>query len=233
MKDLIKKVLREFEEFELIDDNDPYEMEPRALATFLNTFFKSNPSPRFDRTYECIIEDNVFVIRDNTGIYHSEYFETVNFKDIIEGLKSSISHLSHRYSSTDTVGEEYQDLLDTLRPLIKGNIREQANEWDWANVDDMPEPTGTALANIMEEYFKEHEEPYYVRIREINNKKAISISDLERHYIWELESNFNMENIMRTIDKVLSDQIDNYQTPIYNEFLTLRIVLKNLFDSLK
>jgi len=228
MKNLIKKILRE-NEWEWAEETldqavDPYRMDVNELVYFLNQFFQQNKSPRFNRTYVAEYDRGTFTIGDETGLYVSMLDTDETFYYAIKSLKRSIISLTNNRELLD----EYQDLYDTLIPLIKEDIMEQANDMDWFNIDDMPEPKGIALANIIEEYFKDNNLPYHIMIRQDN--AVIYIKDTNFIYFSGWTELFTMDNIINDImidlDSLQSSKSINRWNILYNN-------LKSLFDKLK
>ena len=163
MKTLIKKILMEQDWWEdVVNQEDSiYNLRPEQLADVLNDFFKNNLSPNLGRSYkaEMYVDDKYFTIGDYTGFYFSEKSrgEYPNFKDIIYALENIIS-------SSDTnqdIREEYQDLYDTLKPLIVNRINE--SEW-WEDVVDSP---------------LSPDEPIIGQVYKINRQQASIRYDLE------------------------------------------------------
>ena len=232
MRKIIKKILMEFDyewAEELLDQTaNHYNMDDKDLTEFLNQYFKINKSPELGRTYQAQMENDNFIIRDETGIYISFSKKRNNpFEVIIKSLEDSLHNLRN---GDNLLYQEYNDLYNTLRPLIKNEITEQANNMDWFDIDDITEPKGIALANIIEEYLIKEELPYYVKIKN-ENGRLISINDLMGSYIKEWDFNFTIENIKHGLETAINDYPET--TSIGGDFRNLYKILKPLFDTLK
>lgn len=135
MKNLIRKILKESEEYNWVTDilkNNP-KSEAELLYLELNKFLKDKKpliGSKFivdvDRN-EDFPEQDIYHIRDNTGTYESWFARDFNIKNI----KSELGHVARTVTNMQ-ISDEYLHLIEVLEPFFKTTFLKESEEYDWA-----------------------------------------------------------------------------------------------------
>lgn len=138
MKDLIRKILKETEEFGNPFDwaneilNKPIS-EAEALYIELKKFLEpkkakngSNYRVNVDRDKN-FPEQDIYYIGDRAGVYESWFARDFNIKSLKSELERTVNQTRSEY-----VREEYGNLLKDLEPFFKKTMLREVEEFDWA-----------------------------------------------------------------------------------------------------
>lgn len=138
MKDLIRKILKETEEFDWAKDiiNKPINSEAELLYLELKKFLEPKKAKNggnyrvdVDRN-EKFPEQDIYHIRDNMGTYESWFARDFNIKS----LKSELERIMNQTRSKN-VQKEYENLLKDLEPFFKKTMLREVEEFDWVPKD--------------------------------------------------------------------------------------------------
>jgi len=138
MKDLIRKILKETEEFDWAKDiiNKPINSEAELLYLELKKFLEpkkakngSNYRVNVDRDKN-FSEQDIYYIGDRAGVYESWFARDFNIKSLKDTIERTVNQTRSEY-----VREEYGNLLKDLEPFLKKTMLREAEEFDWVPKD--------------------------------------------------------------------------------------------------
>jgi|694.fasta_scaffold152033_5 hypothetical protein len=223
MKNLIRKILKESEEYDWVyhiikyyQDNPKSEAE--LLYSELNKFLKDKKpliGSKFivdvDRD-EDFPEQDMYHIRDNLGTYETWFARDFNIKNI----KSELEHVA-RTATNMQISDEYLHLIKVLEPFFKTTFLKESEEYDWAFELTRRDPF--RVEDPIISYLEDNYEINRLTIPDIYDNKPYIVVDEKPYFIEgnksyltnklfiELQENFpNIEKgvIRRSIRKFLS-----------------------------
>lgn len=123
MRNLIKKILKESEEFDWVDTGLT-NLRGQRLYDTIQHFFST-----YNDRYWLEEENGHITIWDDTGIYYDYNMEDFNIENMVQDFKNSMANIGN-----DEVREDYFQLAKTLEPIIgpiSKNINESEEEFGW------------------------------------------------------------------------------------------------------
>lgn len=135
MKNLIRKILKETEEFDWANEilNKPISSEAEILYLELKKFLEpkkakngSNYRVNVDRDKN-FSEQDIYYIGDRAGVYESWFARDFNIKSLKSKLERTVNQTRSEY-----VREEYGNLLKDLEPFFEKTMLREVEEFDWA-----------------------------------------------------------------------------------------------------
>ena len=138
MKNLIRKILKESEEYDWVyhiikDSQDNPKSEAELLYLELNNFLKDKKPLKgvkyfvdVDRN-ENFPEQDIYHIRDNLGTYESWFARDFSIKNIKKELDRIM-----RQTRNKQISEEYSHLIEVLGPFFKKTFLKESEEYNWA-----------------------------------------------------------------------------------------------------